>query len=205
MSNIDYDGILLPIIEEPDPILRMQAIEVSVIDDEIRQIMNNMLATLHHVRGIGLAANQVAILKRIIVIDIDYFSIKRKINDNGEDVDNGDNGLDNADFLHGGKPLFMVNPEIIYKSKECIDYEEGCFSVPGVFGKVNRPITITVRYLDYYGNLQELNVSNNLLAICIQHEIDHINGILYIDHLSKLKRDLLLIKLRKIQKCKAEA
>ena len=124
--------------------------------------------------GIGLAAIQIGILKRLVVIDISKEKEKRK-------------------------PIFLVNPEIIYRSKETSVYEEGCLSLPGQFAEVERPAECSVKYIDYFGKEKELK-ANGLLATCIQHEIDHLNGILFIDYLSKLKKDMIIKKLVKHKK-----
>ena len=133
-----------------------------------------MLETMYAAPGIGLAAIQIGILKRLVVIDISKEKEKRK-------------------------PIFLVNPEIIYRSKETSVYEEGCLSLPGQFAEVERPAECSVKYIDYFGKEKELK-ANGLLATCIQHEIDHLNGILFIDYLSKLKKDMIIKKLVKHKK-----
>ena len=136
--------------------------------------MDDMLETMYAAPGIGLAAIQIGILKRLVVIDISKEKEKRK-------------------------PIFLVNPEIIYRSKETSVYEEGCLSLPGQFAEVERPAECSVKYIDYFGKDKELK-ANGLLATCIQHEIDHLNGILFIDYLSKLKKDMIIKKLVKHKK-----
>ena len=161
------------ILTEPDPFLRQVSHQVEKVDDEIRKLMDDMLDTMYHAPGIGLAAIQVGVPKRIIVIDISKDEKKT--------------------------PLYFVNPKIILKSKNNSTYEEGCLSVPGQFAEIDRPDRCHVAYLDYYGNQQELKAVD-LLATCIQHEMDHLEGILFIDYLSKLKKSFIVKKLSKQKK-----
>jgi peptide deformylase len=162
------------ILTEPDPFLRQKSIKVDEVNDEIRVLMNDMLETMYDAPGIGLAAIQVAVPKRVIVIDLSKDDEKKN-------------------------PLYFVNPEIITSSENKAAYEEGCLSVPGQFSEINRPDKCKVRYLDYDGNEQILN-AEGLLATCIQHEIDHLEGILFIDYLSKLKKSMIIKKLSKEKK-----
>ena len=162
------------IITEPDIILRKKSVTLEKVDDDLRDLMDDMLETMYAAPGIGLAAIQIGILKRLVVIDISKEKEKRK-------------------------PIFLVNPEIIYRSKETSVYEEGCLSLPGQFAEVERPAECSVKYIDYFGKDKELK-ANGLLATCIQHEIDHLNGILFIDYLSKLKKDMIIKKLVKHKK-----
>ncbi|MDB3857844.1 peptide deformylase [Pelagibacteraceae bacterium] len=161
------------ILIEPDPILRKKCEPLENVDDDVRQLMNDMLETMYKAPGIGLAAIQVGILKRIVVIDISKEEEKN--------------------------PLFLANPEIIYKSKNTSVYEEGCLSLPGQFAEIERPAECHIKYIDYNGKEKKLE-TKGLLATCIQHEIDHLNGILFIDYLSKLKKDMIIKKLVKHKK-----
>ena len=161
------------IIIEPDPILRKKCEPLENVDDDVRKLMNDMLETMYKAPGIGLAAIQVGILKRIVVIDVSKEEKK--------------------------SPLFLVNPEIIYKSKNTAVYEEGCLSLPGQFAEIERPAECHIEYIDYDGKEKKLE-TKGLLATCIQHEIDHLNGILFIDYLSKLKKDMIIKKLVKHKK-----
>ena len=165
---------LLPILTAPDPRLKKKSLPVDVVDAGIRQLMDDMLETMYAAPGIGLAAPQVGALKRVIVLDIDR-----------EETKTG--------------PLFMANPEIVEASDEDVTYEEGCLSVPEHYSDVARPATVRVRYLDRDGKTQEL-ACEGLLATCVQHEIDHLDGILFIDHISSLKRNMILRKLLKARK-----
>ena len=162
------------IVIEPDPILREKSATLEKVDDEIRALLDDMLETMYAAPGIGLAAVQVGILKRLIVIDVSREKEKKN-------------------------PLFLVNPEIIFKSNDTSVYEEGCLSLPGHFAEIERPAECQVRYIDYNGKKKEMR-ANGLLATCIQHEVDHLNGILFIDYLSKLKRDMIIKKLVKNKK-----
>ncbi|MCI5053454.1 MAG: peptide deformylase [Pelagibacteraceae bacterium] len=165
---------VLEILKEPDPILRKKSDEVSKVDNDIRALMDNMLETMYQAPGIGLAAPQVGILKKVIVIDL-------------------------AKEDEPKKPLFIVNPKIIWKSDELSSREEGCLSIPGYFAEVVRPTKCKLQYLDYDGEQQEIE-AEDLLSTCIQHEVDHCDGVLFIDYLSKLKKDMIIKKLIKAKK-----
>ena len=160
------------ILTEPDPFLRQESKDVEKVDDEIRKLMDDMLETMYAAPGIGLAAIQVGVPKNVIVIDL---SKEEK------------------------KPLYFVNPKIITKSKNHPTFEEGCLSVPGKFAEIDRPNQCHISYLDYEGKKKELK-TEGLLATCIQHEMDHLKGILFIDYLSKLKKNLIVKKLSKQKK-----
>ena len=162
------------ILTAPDPRLKKKSKPITSVDAGVRQLMDDMLETMYEAPGIGLAAPQLGELKRVIVLDIDR-----------EDVKTG--------------PLFMANPEIVEASDEDATYEEGCLSVPEHYSDVVRPAKVTVRYLDRDGETKEL-VCEGLLATCVQHEIDHLDGILFIDHISSLKRNMILRKLLKARK-----
>ena len=161
------------ILTEPDPFLRQKSSEVEKVTDEIRKLMDDMLETMYNAPGIGLAAIQIGVPKRVIVIDLSRDEKKN--------------------------PLYFVNPKIIKKSDTDSTYEEGCLSVPGQFAEVDRPDKCHVSFLDYNGKKQELK-AEGLLATCIQHEMDHLEGILFIDYLSKLKKNLIVKKLSKQKK-----
>ena len=162
------------IIIEPDPILRKKCNPVEKVDDELKKLMKEMLNTMYQAPGIGLAAIQVGILKRVVVIDISKDEQKKE-------------------------PLFLVNPEITYRSKETSTYEEGCLSLPGQFAEIERPTECHLKYVDFEGKEKNIKASG-LLSTCIQHEVDHLNGILFIDYLSKLKKDMMVKKLIKHKK-----
>ncbi len=162
------------ILTLPDPILRKESVLVEKVNDEIRKLLDDMLETMYAAPGIGLAAVQIGVLKRVIVMDMSKKDEKKN-------------------------PYFIINPKIISKSKELASYEEGCLSIPNQFAEVERPKKCIIQFLDYDGKKQELN-AEGLLATCIQHEIDHLNGILFIDYLSKLKKDLILKKAEKKKK-----
>ena len=161
------------ILTEPDPFLRQKSENVDKVDKEVRKLIDDMLDTMYAAPGIGLAAIQVGVPKRIIVIDLSKEEEKN--------------------------PLYFVNPKIILKSDTKATYEEGCLSVPGQFAEIDRPDQCLVNYLDYNGKQQELN-AEGLLATCIQHEMDHLEGILFIDYLSKLKKNFITNKLSKQKK-----
>jgi peptide deformylase len=162
------------ILIEPDPFLRQKSTDVDEVNDEIKTLMDDMLETMYDAPGIGLAAIQVSVPKRIIVIDLSRDEEKKN-------------------------PLYFINPEIITNSDSNAAYEEGCLSVPGQFAEISRPDKCKVKYLDYNGDKQILE-AEGLLATCIQHEIDHLEGILFIDYLSKLKKNMIIKKLSKQKK-----
>lgn len=167
----------LKVIEIPDPILYQKAEEVKEITPEIKTLLSDMLETMYETHGVGLAGNQVGVLKRVVVIDC---AMK------DEDPD----------------PIKMVNPKITFKSEEMVCHNEGCLSIPREYADVIRHEIVTVEYLDENGIKQE-RTANGLLAIAIQHELDHLEGILFIDHLSQLKRKMLLKHLEKRRKRQA--
>ena len=162
------------IVIEPDPILRKKSENLEKVDNDLKKLMDDMLETMYEAPGIGLAAVQIGILKRLIVIDISKDNEKKN-------------------------PLFLINPEITFKSKNTSTYEEGCLSLPGQFAEIERPAECYLNYIDYNGKEKKLK-ADGLLATCIQHEIDHLNGILFIDYLSKLKKDMIIKKLVKQKK-----
>lgn len=167
---------LLPILTAPDPRLKKISKPVEKVDEEIRRLMDDMMETMVAAPGIGLAAPQVGVLKRVIVLDIDR-----------EDAKTG--------------PLFMANPEIVDVSDEDAVYNEGCLSVPEHYADVARPARVRVRYLDRQNEVRELDC-DGLLATCVQHEMDHLDGILFVDRISALKRGMILRKLVKARKDK---
>ena len=164
------------ILTEPNKILREKSLRVENVDKDIQRLMDDMLETLYAAPGIGLAAIQVGVAKRVIVMDI-----SRDRNKDKEPKKN---------------PMYFVNPEIVWKSEDKFTYEEGCLSVPNQFAEIDRPKQCHVKHLDYNGHPQELK-ADGLLSTCIQHEIDHLEGILFIDYLSKLKKEMIIKKLSK--------
>lgn len=164
------------IITVPDPVLKQVASPVDRVDDAIRKQMDGMLQAMYDAPGIGLAANQVSLLNRVLVID-----------------------LSKRDEDEEPNPICMANPEVIYESEELSAMEEGCLSIPKQYAEVERPAIVRVKYLDYQGKEAELEASE-LLSHCVQHEIDHLNGVLFIDYLSSLKRNIMVKKVQKLQK-----
>ena len=179
-----------PIIAVPDPRLKQVSEPVEAVTDDLRQLMDDMVETMHDASGIGLAAIQVGVSKRVIVMDL---SPSDPVDD-GESEDRYD-----LSELKDEPIRYFVNPEIIWTSEEMCNYQEGCLSVPGFYDDVERPQACKVTYLDYQGHPQELDC-DGLLATCIQHEMDHLNGVVFLDHLSRLKRDMIVKKLRKLAK-----
>ncbi|PZO80302.1 MAG: peptide deformylase [Micavibrio aeruginosavorus] len=164
------------IIKLPDPVLKQVASPVSNIDDLVRTQLDRMLETMYAAKGIGLAANQVSLLNRVIVMD----TAQREEPETRE-------------------PICMINPEIIWESEEPSYWDEGCLSIPGQYAEVERPYGVRVKYLDYHGKEQE-GLFEGLASHCVQHEIDHLNGVLFIDHLSTLKRNMIMKKFKKAQR-----
>ena len=162
---------LREILTEPNKILREKSLKVDQVNDDIRKLMDDMLETMYAAPGIGLAAIQVGVPKRIIVLDISPKDAPKN-------------------------PMFFVNPEVVLKSESKSTYEEGCLSVPGQFAEIDRPDKCHIKYIDYYGNQKEIK-AEGMMATCIQHEMDHLEGILFIDYLSKLKKTMILKKLSK--------
>lgn len=162
---------ILPILVAPDPILKAKAAKVEAVDDAVRALMDDMLETMYEAPGIGLAAPQVGVSRRIVVLDVA-----------GKD--------------EPPAPMFLVNPEVVWESEDLSIYEEGCLSVPKQYAEVERPARVKVRFLDRDGQPREIE-ADGLLATCVQHEIDHLNGTLFIDYLSSLKRNMILRKVKK--------
>jgi peptide deformylase len=162
---------ILPIITLPDPLLRKISEPVDRVDAEVRRLLDDMLETMYEAPGVGLAAIQVAVAKRIVVVDVGKTEETRS-------------------------PLFLINPEIIWASEELSVYQEGCLSVPDYFEDVKRPARVRVRHLDRDSAIQEFD-AEGLLATVVQHELDHLEGGLFIDHLSRLKRERVVKKFNK--------
>ena len=173
---------LKKILTEPNKILREKSLKVDRVDEDLQKLIDDMLETMYAAPGIGLAAIQVGVPKRVIVLDIGWRDKPEIINDEKQkEIKN---------------PMCFVNPEIITKSANNSIYEEGCLSVPGQFAEIERPDKCHIKYLDYYGQPKEIK-ADGMLATCIQHEIDHLEGILFIDYLSKLKKSIIAKKLSK--------
>jgi peptide deformylase len=163
-----------PILTAPDPRLKKVAAEIAKVDGEIRRLIDDMLETMYEADGIGLAAVQIGVAKRVIVMDIDQKDGKKN-------------------------PWVFVNPKLLWTSEELATFEEGCLSVPDIWEEVERPARIRAEYRDRDGKKQTLE-ADGLLADCLQHEMDHLDGVLFIDHLSRLKRSIALRKLAKAKR-----
>jgi peptide deformylase len=162
---------LREILVVPNPILKQVSAPVAVVDDDLRALMDDMLETMYAAPGIGLAAVQIGVPKQVIVMDL-------------------------ARDDEPKQPRYFVNPEIVWKSDEVVPYEEGCLSVPEIYDEVERPAKVRLRYLNYRGEPVE-EEAEGLFAVCIQHEMDHLAGVLFIDHLSRLKREQAVKKVKK--------
>jgi peptide deformylase len=165
------------IITAPDPRLKIKARPVAAVDDGIRRLMDDMLETMRKAIGIGLAAPQVGVAKRVIVLDVAR---------EGEEA----------------QPIMLANPEILWRSPELATFSEGCLSLPEHYAEVTRPDKIRLRYLDYQNEIREIEASG-LLATCLQHEIDHLDGVLFVDHISLVKRGMILRKLAKAKRARS--
>jgi peptide deformylase len=172
---------ILPIFETPDPVLRQISTPVEEVTPELRTLIDDMFATMYAAPGIGLAAIQVGVPKRLLVIDLQ------------EPADGEEEGEPVKD------PRVFINPEILESSETTVPYNEGCLSVPDQYAEVMRPDRVRARWLDRDGKSHEEWI-DGLLAVCLQHEIDHLNGVLFIDHLSRLKRDMIMKKLVKARR-----
>ena len=188
------------IIEVPDKRLKTVSTPLPEVTDETRALMDDMLETMYAANGIGLAAIQIGVASRVIVMDISIPDDEEAENEAAADMDAADLEAREEkrlrDLLKQEKPRFFVNPEIVWTSDEMRNYQEGCLSVPGFYDDVARPSQCRVKFLDYDGQQQEIECEG-LLATCIQHEMDHLNGIVFLDHLSRLKRQMALKKLKK--------
>jgi peptide deformylase len=167
------------ILTVPHPVLKQVSKPVDKVDDDLRRLMDDMLETMYDAPGIGLAAVQIGEPVRVIVMDLQ---------EKPEGAEPDAEGIK--------KPRYFVNPEITWKSEDLAPYEEGCLSVPEIYDEVMRPARVKLKYLDYNGNAVE-EEADGLFAVCIQHEMDHLEGTLFIDHLSKLKRDRAITKVKK--------
>ena len=176
---------LREILTVPHPVLKQVSKPVETVDDALRALMDDMLETMYEAPGIGLAAVQIGEPVRVIVMDLQ---------EKPEGADPEAPGIKN--------PRYFINPEIIQASEELAPYEEGCLSVPEIYDEVLRPAKVRLRYLDYNGNTVEED-AEGLFATCIQHEMDHLDGVLFIDHLSKLKRDRAVAKVKKQKRTEA--
>ncbi|HAF41989.1 MAG TPA: peptide deformylase [Sphingobium sp.] len=172
---------ILPILEAPDPRLRTISTPVEAIDDDLQRLIDDMFETMYDAPGIGLAAIQVGVPKRVLVMDL-------------QEPESDEEGAPPV-----RKPMVFINPEILKGSDELSVYNEGCLSVPDQYAEVERPATIRASWMDREGRIHEEQL-DGLLATCLQHEMDHLEGILFIDHLSRLKRDMLLKKLNKARR-----
>lgn len=190
---------LYDIIIAPDPVLKQCAQPVNAVNDAVRKQMDQMLETMYDANGIGLAANQVGLLNRVFVMDLDPESWEFGEEQDGVLTINSVYRSGDADVQETKKnPIVMANPEIIWEAEQHSIFEEGCLSIPGQHGIVERPSKVRVKYLDYDGKQQELE-AEGLAAHCVQHEIDHLNGTLFVDYLSSLKRNMILKKSQKIK------
>ena len=179
MSHYLISIMIRPLVLLPDPVLRKVSSPVEQVDDEVRRLAGDMLETMYDAPGIGLAAIQIGIPLRMLVIDL-------------------------ARDDEPKNPQIFINPEILAHGGEANIHEEGCLSIPDYYAEVERPAEVTVGYVDSEGNRQEI-IADGMMATCLQHEIDHLNGVLFIDHLSKLKRDMVVRKFRKLARDKDKA
>lgn len=170
---------VMPIILAPDPRLKVVCEPVAAVDDEVRKLMEDLLQSMYAADGIGLAAPQVGVARRVIVVDV-------------------------ARPGEAPHPIRMANPEVVWESESRINAEEGCLSLPQQYAEVERPERVRVRYFDHQGSSRELE-AGGLLAKCIQHEMDHLDGVLFVDHLSALRRSMILRRMNKTKRQNAPA
>ncbi len=170
---------LREILIVPDPRLKKECEPVEAVNDEIKTLLDDMLETMYAAPGIGLAAPQIGVMKSVVVMDV-------------------------SDDKDKPEPLKLINPEIIWESEETSIYQEGCLSIPEQYADVERPAEVGMRYMDENGETHEIE-ADGLLATCIQHEIDHLDGVLFTDYLSALKRNMIMKKVQKLQKTKKSA
>lgn len=175
---------ILPLVIAPDERLNLPSALVTAFDNKLEKLAADMLETMYHKQGIGLAAVQVGAHVRMIVVDVEWGSPRYA----GTEREGAP-----------GKPMILVNPEIIESSASMAVFAEGCLSFPEHYSDVERPADVTVRYQDLKGETHSMRASG-ILSVCIQHEIDHINGVVFVDHISKLKRDMILRKLKKAKR-----
>lgn len=183
---------ILPLVIAPDPRLKQKSLPVEKVDDTLRTFMDDMLETMYAMNGIGLAAVQVGVHKRILVMDV---HARLHQHHHHHDHDGPCDHYHEVE-VEGANPLFLVNPEIIESSEEESAYEEGCLSFPGQYAEVTRPAYVKMKYLDYDGK-ERVMEAEGILATCVQHEMDHLDGITFVDHISRMKRDMILRKLTK--------
>ena len=181
------------IIKIPDPILRQVSKPVEQVSSDLLAVLDDMAETMYEAPGIGLAGIQIALPLRVVVVDC------TKRAEDEEEGEGGSNGETGPPKKEERNPIFLINPEIVAFSDEPSVYEEGCLSIPDYFAEVERPAGCTVEYLDRDGKKQTIE-AEGLLSTCLQHEIDHLNGDLFIDHISKLKRDMVMKKFTKLAK-----
>ncbi|MFW2852334.1 peptide deformylase [Sphingomonas sp. TX0543] len=177
---------VLSIVEIPDPRLRLVCEPVEAVDDEVRALVSDMFETMYAAHGIGLAASQVGVIRRVMVVDLQERETEEE----------------DAKPEAKREPRAFINPEILWVSEEISTYSEGCLSIPEQYAEVERPARCRVKWLDENGAAHE-DEFHGLMATCVQHEIDHLNGVLFIDHISRLKRQMLLKKLDKARKTAA--
>ena len=175
---------LLPIVTVPDPILRAQSAPVERVDDDLQRLVADMFETMYEAPGIGLAAVQVAVPRRLLVIDLQEPEPVPEGEEEGPPV---------------RRPHVFINPEILHRSQARKTYNEGCLSIPDQYAEIERPDIVRARWTDEQGRTQE-GEFGGLMSVCLQHEVDHLNGVLFIDHLSRLKRDMIVKKVVKARK-----
>ena len=183
---------LMPIIEVPDPLLRAQSAPVESITDDVSRLIADMFDTMYAAPGIGLAAIQVAVPRRLLVIDLQ------------EPVSSGSEGAEEEEGEPVRRPHVFINPEIVHRSDARKSYNEGCLSIPEQYAEVERPDVVRARWIDEQGREQE-GEFGGLMSVCLQHEVVHLNGVLFIDYLSRLKRDMIVKKVVKARRDRDKA
>ncbi len=190
------------IITIPDPLLRRESTPFERVDDEVRRLADDMLETMYAAPGIGLAGVQIAVPRRILVIDIAERAARDEDGTDGTGKGEADKGEKSPERAVQPAPLVMINPEILTLDDEMRAHEEGCLSIPEVYAEIERPASCRVRFVDREGRQQEM-VCEGLLATVVQHEVDHLDGVLFIDYLSRLKRDRIVKRFVKARRMAA--
>lgn len=190
---------LLPIVNIPDPILRTRSKPVERFDEPFQKFLDDLADTMYDAPGIGIAAIQVGEPLRVFVVDCTERSKKEEESEDGKPIRKSESAAETEDEEEERNPIFLINPEIVSFSEERKVYEEGCLSIPDYFADVERPSDCTIKFLDRHGKEQVMD-AGGLESVCIQHEYDHLNGVLFVDYISKLKRDMVIRKFTKMAK-----
>jgi len=190
---------ILPLVISPDPLLKEISKPVEKFDEELKTLVDDMFLTMYANDGIGLAGVQVGVLKRVLVMDLDYEEDEEQKFNHSHNNHHHHHGNFHHVFVKNTNPRCFINPQIIESSNDTTSFKEGCLSFPQARSEVTRPKNVKVKYFDLSGQ-EKLEEMKGLMAVCIQHEIDHLNGITFVDRISKLKREMILRKMKKLNR-----